>query len=209
MAIPAVRFPYQYRPVAGTASVVIVFAWIAVVASAVYAVGSWNWARWMVSGPPDLSDSDGPGWFAAVLGLLFCRVAWFVMAIGFFVWFRRVQWNARLVVGQEWGRRRKALSMTEVWNASDPVQRSRAEADRPKNPAFAVWVLGYVVLQLANASVGYLDRQSTEETAMEFTAYPAAVHLVIAVVFAVVTTLSVRAITRRQTTPAFFGWPRV
>ncbi len=187
---------------------VILFAWVAVVASAVYAVGSWTWARWMVSGSPDSSDSGDQGWYAEVLGLLFSRVAWFAMAICFVFWWRRVRWNAKLVVGQGWGRRRGSLSMNEVWNASDPAQRSTAAADRPKNPAFGVWLLGYAVLQLANALVGYLDRQSTQETAMECTAYPAVVHLVIAVVFAFVTTLSVRAITRRQTVPTFFARPQ-
>ncbi|HWO64274.1 MAG TPA: hypothetical protein VNO31_30005 [Umezawaea sp.] len=201
MADPSVPFPREYRPVAGGALAVVVFAWVMVIGSAVFTFGAWRFLGWAED------KSSGSGVLVATVmigGLLVFAAAWGATGLCFLFWRGRVRWNAKLAVGPTWSGRRRPLSLNDVRNASDPVGRSAARVDRPRHPSFPVWLLSYIALVLVMASFWYVGRENDGTEFAWFAARLAVVHTVVAVVFAVSATAGVRTITLRQTDPAMY-----
>ena len=182
------------------------FAWVMAAGSAVFTFGAWRFLHWIED------KTSGSGTIVGTVligGLLVFAVAWGAMGLCFAFWRGRARWNAKLAVGPTWSERRRPLSLNDVWNASDPVRRSAARADRPRHPAFAVWLLSYLALVLVMASFWYVGRRTDGTEFAWFLARLAVVHTVVTVAFTVAATLGVRAITRRQTDPAMYTGAQV
>jgi hypothetical protein len=168
----------------------------------VFAFGAWAFLGWS----EDKASGSGSTVATVMIGgLLVFAAAWIATGLCFAFWRGRARWNAKLAVGPDWSGRRRPLSLNDVWNASDPAQRSAARADRPRYPAFAVWFLSYLALILVMASYWYFGRGSSGTTFARFVAHLSVAHTAIATVFAVTTTLGVRAISRRQTDPSMYS----
>ncbi|MET1072959.1 MAG: hypothetical protein ABWY11_09980, partial [Umezawaea sp.] len=155
-----------------------------------------------------MEDEDrGSGTAVVVVlvgGLLVFLVGFIGAVLCFYLWRRRARWNAKLAVGADWSGRRRALSLNDVWNASDPARRSEARADRPRNPLFVVWPLSYFALTLVVVAYWYFGRGLHGTEYARFLGHLAIAHVVAAVVLATTMGLGIRAITRRQTDPAMF-----
>lgn len=109
-----------------------------------------------------------------------------------------------LAVGPGSSKRPTGWPLNDVWTASDPALRYVAPVDRPRNGTFVVWRLSSSLMIFSVAVSWNLSGGATLADAARHTAYLAVGLAVITVVFAVVTTVAVRAITRRQTNPVMF-----
>ena len=205
MAHSRVRFPHEYRPVAGVGLAVVVSAWIAAVGAVVFAAGAWH-LHGLVSadGEDALLDMGFVTALAMLGGPALFLLALMAMAGCFAGWRGRVRWNARLATGPGWSTRPAGWTLNDVWTASDPGLRHVAPVDRPTNATFYLWRLGVLaVVAAAGLNVRYGNGPTTT-SAVRHTAYLAALQVLVTIFFAVLTTVAVRAITRRQTDPATF-----
>ncbi|WNV89546.1 hypothetical protein [Umezawaea sp. Da 62-37] len=201
MAFQAVHFPREYRPVVGAARAVVAFAWIEVVGWAVCATGAWglvrSWEAKAASPEPALA-------VLIVGGVVLLAAAFATLACSVF-WRGRARWNAKLAVGAVWTKRRTApWWMPDVLNASDPVRRSAAPADRPRNPVFALWSLGSCTKLLVFLALAHFGNDLSGIGYFRFLALAITTESALAVLTSAMATLGVRAITRGQTDPAMF-----
>jgi hypothetical protein len=200
-----VQFPHEHRPVAGVGLAVVASAWAAAVGAAVFAAGAWR-VHGLVSvdGEDALLDMGFVTALAVLGGPALFLIALLAASGGFAGWYGRVRWNALLATGPGWPVRSGKWTLTDVWTASDSWLRHVAPVDRPTNAVFYLWRRAPSAVVAPAAGIIVAGNGPTITSAVRHTAYLAALQVLVTIFFAVLTTVAVRAITRRQTDPATF-----